>query len=240
MLLKCLFLGVGDAAQQNLGHACAVVEMPEHRLMIDCGPGTLDRFMERYEALPDALFITHCHLDHIADLEKLFIKCWFSSDKHRPLLFVPADIIALLQERVGTYPGALAEGGVNFWEAFQLIPVSRSFEYGGQHFEVWPARHHGLRSAFSLSVRDQFYYTGDTRPVPEILENDVSDKTIIFHDCSVVGNPSHTGLDDLEREYSESVRKRIHVYHYNNAAQKQIFEEAGYACVEPGQSFSFT
>jgi len=239
------FLGVGDASQQGLGHASICIEQcineeSNQTLLVDCGPGTLDRFLDHYQTLPDAVFITHCHLDHIADLEKLFIKCWFSSDKHRPLMFVPVSIIALLHERLATYPGALAEGGVNFWEAFRLIPVSRSFECFGLSFDVWPARHHGFESAFSLSLADQFYFTGDTRPIPEILEYKISKDSMIFHDCSVVGNPSHSGLDDLQKEYSQSVQDRIHVYHYNNEAQRQQFLDAGFHCVRAGDTFSFS
>jgi ribonuclease BN (tRNA processing enzyme) len=178
-------------------------------------------------------------LDHIGDFEKLFIKCWFSSEKKRPLVFVPAAIVALLHERVGTYPGALAEGGVNFWQAFQLIPVAKCFDFADLVFDVWPARHHGFESAYSLSLEDAFFYSGDTRPVPEILEHRISAESMIFHDCSLVGNPSHTGIDDLNREYSQSVRERIHIYHYNNSDQKQAFLDAGYPCVSQGQCFQF-
>ena len=239
MSLALRFIGVGDASQQSLGHASVCVERDEECLLVDCGPGTLDRFVECYGKLPEALFITHCHLDHIGDLENLFIKCWFSEGKHRPLMFVPAPIISLLHERVGTYPGALAEGGVNFWEAFRLIPVSRTFEWTGLRFEVWPARHHGFESAFSLSLAGRFFYTGDTRPIPEILETQISDATLIFHDCSVQGNPSHSGIDDLKREYSAAVLSRIHVYHYNNESQHQQFLDAGLNCVVSGQRFTF-
>ena len=44
-----------------------------------------------------------------------------------------------LHQRVGDYPNVLAEGGVNFWEAFRLIPVGERF---------W---HAGLRSAVCRS-----------------------------------------------------------------------------------------
>lgn len=239
-MIELTFLGVGDASQQGLGHAAICVEHEDQTLLVDCGPGVLERFLDRYQRLPDALFITHCHLDHIADMEKLFIKCWFSETACRPLLFVPAQIIPLLHERVGTYPGALAEGGVNFWQAFQLIPVSRSFEFMQLSFEVWPARHHGADSAYSLCLPEHFYYTGDTRPIPEILEHRVNEKALIFHDCSVTGNPSHSGIDDLMNEYTSAVRERIYVYHYNNVKQRQVFLDAGLKCVEENQRFVFS
>lgn len=242
------FLGVGDASQQGLGHASACVEInmcaagsseskKVSRLLIDLGPGVLDAFLNHYACLPDAVFITHCHLDHIADFEKLFIKAWFGG--YRPFVFVPVEIIKLLHERVGTYPGALAEGGVNFWQAFQLIPVMNRFEFADICFDVYPARHHGLNSAYSLCVPETFYYTGDTRPVPEILETLCGDVKTIFHDCSILGNPSHSGIEDLRTNYSKKVLEKIFVYHYNTIQQKQMFIDAGLNCVEPGQQFSF-
>ena len=240
-MVSVRFLGVGDASQHGLGHASAVVELDNNQqLLIDCGPGVLSAFMQQYKCLPAAVFITHCHLDHIADFEKLFIKSWFQTPgQHRPLVFVPVSIIPLLHERVGTYPDALAEGSVNFWQAFQLIPVSSSFEYGGHKFEVTPARHHGLNSAFSLYLPDIFFYSGDTRPIPEIIEEYVSEGTLIFHDCSIVGNPSHTGIEDLKREYSEQTQQRIRVYHYNSAEQRLTFDASGLQSIEAGELFTF-
>ena len=232
------FLGVGDASQQGLGHASAVVELGTKRLLIDCGPGVLDAFMQRYEGcMPDALFITHCHLDHIADFEKLFIKCWFKQPRQPCQVFVPAAIIPLLHERVGTYPGALAEGGCNFWDAFQLIPVSAEFIFSSTTFKVTPARHHGVGSAYSLYLPGQFFYSGDTRPIPEILEHSISKDTVIFHDCSVIGNPSHSGIDDILREYSATVLERMWVYHYHSALDREQFTKVHLRVVAPQQRF---
>lgn len=234
------FLGVGDAAQQELGHASMVVECGEKKLLVDCGPGVLKSYVDMYQHLPDAVFITHCHLDHIADFENLFIKTWFSRQSHyRPKIFVPVHIIPFLHQRVATYPGVLAEGGVNFWEAFQLIPVSETFEFSGIVFDVFPARHHGMNSAFSLCVQDAFFYSGDTRPVPEVIEHCVSATTQIFHDCSVIGNPSHSGIDDVLREYLPQTIQRMYFYHYNNPQDVKIFEEKGLNVISKHQLFTF-
>lgn len=238
--LSVRFLGVGDASQQSLGHASIVVDDASTKLLVDCGPGVLSSYIDTYQALPQAVFITHCHLDHIADFEKLFIKCWFSTaQKNKTKIFVPVDIIPLLHSRVANYPGALAEGGVNFWEAFQLIPVSSGFEFSGLSFKVFPVRHHGLNSAYSLYLEDCFYYTGDTRPIPEIIEYEISEKSIIFHDCSVVGNPSHTGIDDIFREYKKDTINRMRFYHYNQADDQHIFYSRELKTVKPGDVFSF-
>ena len=238
------FLGVGSATQIGLGHAAAVVEIGGETLLIDCGPETIARFKARYRdlgcTLPDAVFITHCHLDHIGDLENLFIQAWFNSAGRKQIkMFVPVSLIPLLQQRVATYPSVLAEGGVNFWDAFQLIPVSSSFHFAGLVFTVLAVRHHAPDSAFGLYLPHAFFYTGDTRPVPEVLAHSVDENTAIFHDCACVGNPSHTGIDDMLREYSEALRARIYCYHYANAEQAAVFKENGLRAVTTGESFDF-
>ncbi len=237
--VKITFLGVGSASQIDLGHASANVQVDDKHLLIDCGPGTIKAFKSAYKTLPDALFITHCHLDHIADFENLFIQTWFSEhNTKRPKIFVPANIIPLLNMRVATYPSVLAEGGVNFWDAFQLIPVVDKFVFYSMTFNVLQVRHHSPGTAYGLRLPNAFFYSGDTRPIPELLQSMGSDEHI-FHDCAVIGNPSHTGIDDIKREYCEEIIERIHCYHYASSNEVTAFEKAGFAVVRQGQSFEY-
>jgi len=241
MQLTLQFLGVGSASQEGLGHAAALLELPSAKLLIDCGPGTLKLFAARHPGcLPDAVFITHCHLDHIGDFENFFIQAWFASDRsYRPKIFVPASIVAILHERVANYPMALAEGGVNFWDAFQLIPVTDKFFFDGIEFNLHAVRHHAPNTAFGLHVKGAFFYTGDTRPIPEILTTCLTANETIFHDCGVIGNPSHTGIDDLAREYSQALIARMVFYHYRNAGEQAEYTQRSLEVALPGQVFSF-
>jgi len=238
------FLGVGGAGQQDLGHASLVIELSgddggRQTLLVDCGPGVLRRFRDRYGRAPDAVFVSHCHLDHIADLEALFFQTLLSAGTHRPRLFVPVELVTTLHQRLATYPGALAEGGVNFWDAFQMIPISGRFLFGGLEFRSHPARHHAPGSAFSLHLPGQFFFSGDTRPVPEVLAHALVGNELIFHDASLVGNPSHSGIDDLEREYCREWLDRLHVYHYHDRYEAEAIRRRGFRVVEPGQRFEF-
>ena len=214
------FLGVGAAHATTLGSSSVVLErngVP--LLLVDCGPDTLDRYVAAYDALPPAVFITHTHMDHVAGLEQLFFKLWF--DPHlrgTTRLFAHAGLIPWLQARVADYPGALAEGGVNFWEAFRLVPCTRGFWLDGLWFDVFATRHHVPGTSYGLALDGSFVYTGDTRPIPEVLARHAAGGELIAHDCSLVGNPSHTGIDDIEREYPEALRSQLLLYHYGSAA----------------------
>jgi ribonuclease BN (tRNA processing enzyme) len=231
------FLGVGAAHAVELGSSAAVLERDgTPLLLVDCGPDTLDRYMAAYGALPTAIFITHTHMDHVAGLERLFIKQWFDErQRGTARVFIHAGLLPWLQTRVADYPSALAEGGVNFWEAFRLVPCTRGFWLDGLWFDVFATRHHVPGTSFGLALDGSFVYTGDTRPIPEVLARHAGGGEIIAHDCSLVGNPSHTGIDDIEREYPESLRRQMMLYHYGSVADGVALAARGYRIATSGE-----
>lgn len=232
------FLGVGNAAAADrLGSASAVIEHDaEPLLMIDCGPEALAAYLVAYSDMPKAVFITHVHMDHVAGLERLFFAARFDAAAcGRVRLYVPAVLVPYLQARVADYPGVLAEGGSNFWDAFQLIPVSRGFWHRDYWFDVFGVRHHAPGTAFGLRLRGSLAYTGDTRPIPEVLGCHADEGELIAHDCGLIGNPSHSGLDDLEREYSKDLLDRLLIYHYGSAVEADAMEARGFAVARAGQ-----
>ncbi|MFC5743464.1 MBL fold metallo-hydrolase [Dyella tabacisoli] len=225
------FLGVGAAHAVELGSSAAVLERDgEPVLLIDCGPDTLDRYLAAYGVPPRALYITHTHMDHVAGLERLFFRLWFDERlRGQTRLFAHAGLISLLQGRVADYPNVLAEGGVNFWEAFRLIPCHRGFWLDELWFDVFATRHHMPGTSYGIALAGSFAYTGDTRPIPEMLARHAGGTEVIAHDCGLVGNPSHTGIDDVEREYPAPLRSRLRLYHYGSAADGAALAARGYS-----------
>lgn len=231
-------LGVGNAgAAAALGAASAVIERDgAPLLMIDCGQEALDAFKAAYGALPGALFITHVHMDHVAGLERLFFAAYFDpAQRGRVRLYVPAPVVPHLQRRLADYPGVLAEGGANFWDAFQLVPVSNGFWHAGRHYEVFPVRHHRPDTAFGLRLRGSVVWTGDTRPIPEVLAVMADEGERVAHDCGLRGNPSHSGLDELEREYPPELLSRCLLYHYASAADGEAMRARGHRVATAGE-----
>jgi ribonuclease BN (tRNA processing enzyme) len=232
------FLGVGAAHAVELGSSAAVLECDGRpMLLIDCGPETIDRYRAAYGELPRAIYITHTHLDHVGGMERLFTRLWFDEALRGGVrVFVHAALVPWLQSRVADYPGVLAEGGVNFWEAFRLVPCSRGFWLDGWWFDVFPTRHHRPGTSFGLALHGSFVFTGDTRPVPEMLAQYAATDERVLHDCGLVGNPSHSGVDDLERDYGEELRQQLVLYHYGSTADGEQLRARGYAIAEAGRS----
>jgi ribonuclease BN (tRNA processing enzyme) len=231
------FLGVGAAHAVELGSSSAVLECDGRPLLlIDCGPDTPDRYLDAYGAPPPALYVTHTHMDHVAGMERLFFRLWFDPEhRGRTRVFLHADLLPWLQMRVADYPGALAEGGTNFWEAFLLVPCTRGFWLDGQWFDVFATRHHRPGTSFGVALRGSFVYTGDTRPIPEMLALQAEGTDCVAHDCGLVGNPSHTGVDDLEREYDADLRSRLLLYHYGSTADGEALAARCYRVARAGE-----
>jgi ribonuclease BN (tRNA processing enzyme) len=217
------FLGVGNSATVELGSASAVIEHEgAPLLMIDCGQEALTAYLAAYGGLPRALFITHVHMDHVAGLERLFYGAYFSELRGQVKLYVPAPLVTYLHGRLADYPGVIAEGGANWWDGFQLVPVTRGFWHQGVWFDVFPVRHHLPDTAFGLRLRGSLVWTGDTRPIPEMLAAHADEAELIAHDCALQGNPSHSGIEDLEREYPRELLSRCVFYHYGREDAAQM------------------
>ena len=230
-------LGVGNAAAVELGSAMATIERDGVPwLTIDCGGEGLTAFQQAYAGIPAALFMTHAHMDHIAGFERLFVASWFDpAHRGEVRLYVPVPLLPLLHQRVASYPNALAEGGVNFWDAFRVIPVSDHFWHDGVRLEVFPVRHHWPETAFGLRLRGSLVWTGDTRPIPEMLAKHADAGELIAHDCALRGNPSHSGIDDLEREYPRELLARCLLYHYASAEEGKALAQGGHRIGVPGE-----
>lgn len=231
------FLGVGSSQAVELGSASAVIERDgQAQLMIDCGQEALTAYMAHYGEPPDAVFITHVHMDHVAGLERLFYRIFFDPERRGKVrLYVPATVVPYLQSRLADYPGVVAEGGANWWDGFQLIPVSRGFWHRGTWFDVFPVRHHLPDTAFGLRLQGSLVWTGDTRPIPEMLARFADAGEIIAHDCALQGNPSHSGIEDLQREYPTDLLARCVLYHYGCAQDGESLRARGHQVAQAGE-----
>ena len=229
-------LGAGSASALELGASSAVLERDgQPVLLIDCGYGTLEHYQRCYGALPPAVFITHAHMDHVGGLEHLFYAAWFDVTRRGSVkLFAHANLVPILQARVADYPNVIAEGGANFWEGFRLVALSRGFWLDDRWFDVFPTRHHAAGTSFGVVLRGCFAWTGDTRPIPEVLSGFADEQTLIAHDCGLVGNPSHSGIADLEREYPVDLRARLLLYHYGSVDDAEAMRARGFNVALPG------
>lgn len=234
--MKLKFLGAGGASTHELGNASAVIEHNKKTLCIDYGFLTSNAFVSTYNHLPDAVFITHCHFDHIGGLEALFCAAKIRNNDLIKL-YAPASIIARLHDIVANSTDPWANSTTNFWDVFQLIPVREHFFWNNLRFTVAAVSHHTPNSAFSLHLPGKFFFTGDTRPIPEILSHYANANELIFHDAGRVPNPSHSGIKEIAQAYRDDIKQRIHIYHHNHPDDIAFAEKAGFKAVKAMDEF---
>ncbi|HEV8277866.1 MAG TPA: MBL fold metallo-hydrolase [Streptosporangiaceae bacterium] len=158
----------GCGAWPEAGQACSgfLVEHDGFRLVVDLGYATMPRLLGR--AGPDqvdAVFISHGHPDHCADLNPLLRARVMRDAPARPLpvYALPGALDAVLAlDRPGTLAGAL--------ELTELSPGGR-LEIGPFRAETWLLPHWvpnvGLRLAAGGVI---LAYTGDCGPSPLLAE----------------------------------------------------------------------
>ena len=155
-------------AWPEAGQACSgyLVEHDGFRLLVDLGYATVPRLLERVTAdQVDAVFISHGHPDHCADLNPLLRARALRDDPPAPLpvYSLPGALDAVLAlDR----PGMLAD-------AYVLHEFT-----AGSRFDIGPFRaqtrllpHSVPNAGVRLAAGDRvFAYTGDTGPSPEVVE----------------------------------------------------------------------
>ena len=168
-------------------------------------------------------------MDHVGGLERLLPPALTDESwRGRVRLYAHAVLVPLLQARIADYPEVLAEGGANFWDAFALVPLSKSgFWHDGMRFNVCDASSCAeLPFGLSLGVGVSCL-TGDTRPVPKCRPGAAhTGKWSRTTAPRLVGKPVAYRRRRSEREYPQELRTRLVLYHHASLADAGTYAGA--------------
>ena len=105
-------LGVGSADSVRHFNTNALVQQGEDRMLIDAGH-TIGRALDACDLKVtdiDAVWITHCHADHIYGLERIGSQALFSG-RAKPILYIDARLIdELWEQSLSGSMGRIGEG----------------------------------------------------------------------------------------------------------------------------------
>ncbi len=197
MCVRLTVLG-GCGAWPAAGQACSgfLVEHDGFRLLIDCGYATIPRLLERMAAHElDAVFISHGHPDHCADLNPLLRARALGDYPAAPLpvYTVPAALDAVLAlDR----PGMLADA----YLLNEFTPGS-ALRIGPFGCQTWLLPHWLPNAGLRLTADDLVIaYTGDTGPSEDISELG-KDADLLVAEATFVGH-----VPEDSRGYLSSAR----------------------------------
>ncbi|NOD35085.1 MULTISPECIES: guanitoxin biosynthesis MBL fold metallo-hydrolase GntH [unclassified Ruegeria] len=200
--MRVISLGTGTP---NFRHSQAsaswLVELGNgDKFLFDVGTGSLANLaaLEIPYTYLDKVFISHLHVDHIGDLDALFVGGWVSNrtvplqvwgpSGLKPEYGTAAAMDGLLKMlgwdlagRRGNMPSA---GGHLSVTEFDYSKTQIVYESDGVVIRSWPAIH-GIDGSVSYSLEWKglkFVYSGDTNPNKWFVEN-AKEADLVIHEC---------------------------------------------------------
>jgi ribonuclease Z len=200
--MRVIALGTGTPNfRRSQAAGCWLVELGNgEKFIFDIGTGSLANLgaLEIPFTYLDKVFISHLHVDHIGDLDAMFIGGWISNRTVPLRVWGPSGTkpefgtkyaVDRLREmftwdltgRRGNMPSS---GGHIEVTEFDYSKTGVIYEHNGVKIKSWPAIH-GIDGAVSYSLEwkgKKFVYSGDTMPNKWFLE-EARDADLLVHEC---------------------------------------------------------
>lgn len=225
--MKITMLGTGAALlDPDRGHTSIAVQIQEKTYLLDIGTGATRKMIESYidPLTVEALFLTHLHFDHTADLPVFVIGSWMSNRQTAPVIYGPEGTAAFVNhlfedgafsvdiEARAQYPQR-QQNIVALRPDVRVISPGLVYEDDRLRVTAMPVNHIPDEIcncyAFRLETEDKsIVFSGDTTALPGMVdfardanllihEATFPEAAIEFRNKSGIGTASHTSPREL-------------------------------------------
>ena len=247
--MRVIALGTGTPNfRRSQASAAWLVELGNgDKFIFDIGTGSLANLgaLEIPYSYLDKIFISHLHVDHIGDLDAMFIGGWVSNRTVPLRIWGPSGLhpetgtkyaVDRMREmftwdltnRRGNMPSA---GGHIEVTEFDYSTTDIVYQEDGVTIRSWPAVH-GIDGAVSYSLEwkgMKFVYSGDTTPNKWFLA-EARDADLLIHECYL----SVQQFIDLKHYDPERARIVATVVHTPPSSCGKLFAQ-----LQPGMAIAY-
>ena len=222
-------VGNGASACYQRLNSNAVLETAGGSLwMIDCGWTAREGLRRLGLRLADVVgvVVTHTHADHIGNLEPLAFEHRFGEGRTtrkdegarqgrngaaRPAIVVAGKIGNALWEhslRGGLEQTAEEPMERDDWFDWRELEKDQEHDLDGTTVRLVQVSHMAGMQCFAVMVNGRHLWTGDTRPIPQVVEREAPET--IWHDARTAGasHPAHATARELVEAYGKEVCRR--------------------------------
>jgi ribonuclease BN (tRNA processing enzyme) len=228
------------------------LESKGKRLLIDCGGDARYALKEMGLGAKDidALYVSHCHADHIGGIEWLGFSRYFARGS-KPELYVNERLAGALwndslRGGMGSAQGVILRLD-DFFSPVHRIVKNGKFAFGSVNCRLVQTVHYmdgyEIVPSYGLLIRvgkKELFLTTDTQFCPNQISDFYQRADVIFQDCETAPWKSgvHAHYTELKTLPPE-VRAKMWLYHYQDG-QLPDAEADGFAgFIKKGQSFEF-
>ncbi|MDZ7760002.1 MAG: ribonuclease Z [Desulfovermiculus sp.] len=190
--MQVVFLGVGEACDQDMGNTSLLVQVDNSRILLDCGFSVAHTLFSHIHSPNDldAIWISHSHGDHFFSLPLILLRLWESGRDKALTIFGSSEIEeAAVQSIQLAYPG--------FWDKFtyplrfQPLKPGKTFQFLGCSWQTAWTEHSRPNLGLRLDgPQANLYYSGDGRPGQDVLGL-IQGCTLVVHEGFKMGQAVH-------------------------------------------------
>jgi ribonuclease Z len=219
--MKLIFLGVGEAFDENYPNNSTLVLGEKTNLMIDCGDAAVRQLWiyirdnNLDHNLIDAIYITHRHSDHLFGLPAL-ISRMHEEKRTKPFTIICTKELHDDIARICNHAYQGLETNFTFELNFLIIEKDKTFEFKEFKLSFVETAHSTVNNAIKISDgRNNVYYSGDG-PFNEKAEELIKTSDLLIHeaylyDKRIIGHECITELIELAKRNNLKCLALVHL-----------------------------